>query len=102
LHKKARKYPLKRTNYNFGAARADGFDLKSHDDFADYLPSVSLNSSILNFEEFAQVWKTMPAYVKIRVPELFYSSHTDGFNIHNLYRKLAPLRNEYKFALILI
>ncbi len=44
----------------------------------------------------------MPAYVKIRVPELLYSSHVDGFNIHNLYRKLAPLRNEYKFALILI
>ena len=44
----------------------------------------------------------MPDYVKIRVPELFYSSSVDGYNLHNLYRKCAPIQNEYKFSLVLI
>lgn len=44
----------------------------------------------------------MPDYVKIRTPELHFQSSTDGYNINNLYRKLAPIKNDYKFSLLLI
>lgn len=67
-----------------------------------YMPNVALNSTIVTFEEFAKIWRMMPDYVKIRVPELLYASTSDGFNIQNLYRKLAPYKHEYKFTLLII
>jgi hypothetical protein len=59
-------------------------------------------STILSFEEFAKVWSMLPDYVKIRIPELLYCAHNDGFNLNNLYRKCQPYKNEYKFSLLLI
>lgn len=75
LHKAALAYPLKRSNYDFKKAKADGIDPNAGGaDFADYMPNVSLNSNIVQFEEFAQIWRMLPDYVKIRVPSLFFSS----------------------------
>ena len=44
----------------------------------------------------------LPEYVRIRIPECVYCAHTDGFNIQNLWRKMAPYKNEYKLSLLLI
>ena len=68
----------------------------------EYMPNCALNSSIVQYEEFARIWKMMPDYVKIRIPELLYASTSDGFNIQNLYRKCAPYKYEYKFSLLII
>lgn len=103
LHKKAFSYPLKRSNYDFKRAKADGIDPNAGgDDFTDYMPTMALNSTIVTYEEFATIWRMMPDYVKIRVPELLFVSSTDGYNINNLYRKTAPYKHEYKFSLLLI
>ena len=72
------------------------------DDFHDYVPNMSFTSSIVVYEEFSMIWRMLPDYVKIRVPELLYTANSDGFNLQNLYRKMAPYKNEYKFCLILI
>lgn len=48
------------------------------------------------------VWRMLPDYVKIRVPEQLFSATTDGFNLQNLYRKCAPYKHEYKFTLLFI
>lgn len=96
-------YPLKRSNYDFKKAKTDGIDPNvGGDDFNDYMPNLGLNSTIVSFEEFATIWRMMPDYVKIRVPELFFTSSTDGFNLQSLYRKTAPIKHEYKFSLLLI
>lgn len=103
LHKAALAYPLKRSNYDFKKAKAEGIDPNAGgSDFADYMPNVPLNSTIINFEELASIWRMMPDYVKIRVPELFFACQTDGYNINNLYRKCAPIQNDYKFSLLLM
>jgi hypothetical protein len=56
----------------------------------------------LKYEEFAKVWHFMPDYVKIRIPEMVYCAHSDGFNLQSLYRKMQPYKNEYKFSMIVI
>lgn len=101
LKKKAFAYPLKRSNYNFKKAGAGNLEI-GNSEFNDYFPNCPLNSQIVLFEDFTQVWRMLPDYVKIRVPELIYCATTDGFNLQNLYRKCKPYKNEYKFSLILI
>jgi hypothetical protein len=45
------------------------------------MPNCPLNSTIVLYEEFASIWKMLPDYVKIRVPELLYAATSDGFNL---------------------
>ena len=71
------------------------------DEFHDYVPNVP-NSTIVTYEEFASIWKMLPDYVRIRVPNLLYASSSDGYNINSLYRKCEPLTHEYVFSLLLI
>jgi hypothetical protein len=71
LTKKAFAYPLKRGNYNFSKASTDT-GKPSGDDEEDYMPNVPTNSKILEYEDFAKIWKMLPDYVKIRVPELIF------------------------------
>ena len=66
------------------------------------MPNITLKSEIVQYDDFAKIWRMMPDYVKIRVPELLYASTSDGFNLQNLYRKLAPFKHEYKFTLLLV
>ena len=37
-------------------------------DIVDYLPTKPLNSVLINYEQFAQFWKMVPSYVRIRIP----------------------------------
>ena len=37
------------------------------DDFHDYVPNVP-KSEIVSYEDFAQIWKMLPDYVRIRMP----------------------------------
>jgi len=75
LKKKAFGYPLKRSNYNFKKATGTTFtDTKGSSaigssEFHDYIPNCPLNSTIVLYEQFAMVWRMLPDYVKIRVPE---------------------------------
>lgn len=102
LTKKAFSYPLKRKNYDYKKATAD-IDINSGvgDDFHDYVPNVP-KSEIVSYEDFGQIWKMLPDYVRIRMPQLLYACTTDGFNINNLYRTCEPYEIEYKFSLLLI
>jgi hypothetical protein len=100
LTKKAFAYPLKRSNYNFSKASTDT-GKPSGDDDDEYVPNVPTNSKILDYDDFARIWKLLPDYVKIRVPELIFCTQTDGYNIKNLYRVSSEFKNEYKFSLII-
>ena len=66
------------------------------------LPSGCKTSTILSYEEFSHVWAMLPEYVRIRNPQLLYNTHSDGFNLQNLYRTSVEYKNEYKFSLIFI
>ncbi len=44
----------------------------------------------------------LPYFVKVRTPKLLYTTHSDGFNIMNMYNVCADYRGEYKFTLFLI
>lgn len=70
LTKKAFKYPLKRSNYDFVKASTETKAQEEDDDV--YVPNVPTNSQMLAYEDFAKIWKMLPDYVKIRVPELIY------------------------------
>ncbi len=48
------------------------------------------------------MWGMLPDYVRIRNPQLLYNTHSDGFNLQNLYRTSMDYKNEYKFTLLLI
>jgi hypothetical protein len=64
---------LKRSNYDFHKAKGEGIDPNAGgSDFNDYMPSINLGSAIVQFEEFATIWRMMPDYVKIRVPQLLF------------------------------
>jgi hypothetical protein len=101
LNKVAFKYPLKRSNYDFKKAKAENLDGLGGSEY-EYIPNVPLNSNIAVYEDFAAIWKMLPDYAKIRVPELIFSCQSDGYNINNLYRNCAPYKNEYKFSLLFI
>ena len=68
LNKKAFSYPLKRKNYDYKKATAD-VDLNSGvgDDFHDYVQNAP-KSEIVSYEDFGQIWKMLPDYVRIRMP----------------------------------
>lgn len=106
IHKAALKYNLKRSNYDYSKANIDKFkDPHSQigaSELSDYMPNCPMNSTILKFDEFVKLWSFLPDYVKIRIPELVYNAGTDGFNLAQLYRKMAVYKNEYKFSLLLI
>jgi hypothetical protein len=106
IHKKALKYPLKRSNYDFKKANIDKFkdpNIQIGDsELSDYMPNCPMNSSILKFEEFVRMWHFLPDYVKIRIPELVYNASSDGFNLSSMWRRMANYKNEYKFSLLLI
>ena len=99
---------MKRSNYDFKKATPNTFiDPKNgtpigSSDFHDYIPNCPLSSTIVLYEEFAMVWRMLPDYVKIRVPELLFCATSDGFNLQNIYRKAAPYKHEYKFSLLFI
>lgn len=48
------------------------------------------------------IWAMLPDFVKVRTPKPLYCTHTDGFNIINLYNQCADYRGEYKFVLLII
>lgn len=62
---------MKRSNYNFIKASTDT-GKACEDDDDEYIPNVPSNSQILEYEDFTKIWKLLPDYVKIRVPELIY------------------------------
>ena len=68
LSKKAFSYPLKRKNYDSKKAMGE-IDINSAigDDFHDYVPNVP-KSEIVSYEDFGQIWKMLPEYVRIRMP----------------------------------
>jgi hypothetical protein len=102
LKKRAFKYPLKRSKYDFKKAATDAFDASAGGDEFEYIPNVPMTSEIVTYDEFAQVWRMLPEYAKIRVPELTFQASTDGYNVHTIYRKTADFKNDYKFSLVLI
>ena len=55
IQKVALKYPLKRSNYNFGKAKGDEYDPSKTGgtEFEDYMPNFAHNSSIINLTELA-------------------------------------------------
>lgn len=80
LQKAAFKYNLNRKKYDFKKSTTDKLmdpktgqsTINTDDDFTDYVPNCPVNSAIINYEEFGRIWKFMPDYVKIRVPEIIY------------------------------
>jgi len=78
----ALKYPLKRSKYDFKKATGDSFDpTQAGGEEYEYIPNVPLTSEIVGYDEFAMVWRMMPEYAKIRVPELLFKSSEDGYNL---------------------
>jgi hypothetical protein len=94
-------YPLKRHHYDYKKAITTIEESAGGNEFHDYVPNVP-KSSIVKYEEFAEIWKMFPDYVRIRVPELLYACDTDGYNVHSLYRKCEPYENEYRFSIVLV
>ena len=95
----------KNSTHNFDGAKVKkSSQTKSSvsDDILEFVPKGYEKSTILNFEQFSRVWSMLPDYVKIRNPNLIYSTHTDGFNLMNLYNVSSEYRNEYKFSLLFI
>lgn len=73
--KAAFKYPLKESHYILKKGDDGKIDASSKigdSEFTDYVPNCPLNSSIVKFEELAQIWGFLPDYVKIRIPELVF------------------------------
>lgn len=75
---------------------------KNKGDFNDYMPNFKDKSMIVSYGEFSTIWKMLPGYVKIRIPQLVFCAGADGFNLNTLYRKLQPFKNEYKFTLVIV
>jgi hypothetical protein len=59
----------------------------NHTEFHDYLPHTAIKSDILTYEEFSILWMKFPEYVKIRIPQLIFSSSTDGNNVEKMFSK---------------
>ncbi|MFS8159986.1 MAG: hypothetical protein ACMG6E_07210 [Candidatus Roizmanbacteria bacterium] len=59
---------MKRQHYDYKKATTD-FDPNSSigDDFHDYVPNVP-KSEIVSYEDFGNIWKMLPDYVRIRMP----------------------------------
>jgi hypothetical protein len=107
IHDLAFSYPLKRSNYDFKKANIEKFIDPNNPsslggDFCDYVPNLPSKSSIVSFDEFSKIWVMLPEWVRIRIPEMVYCAHNDGFNLQSMWRKMQPFKNDYKFSLLLI
>jgi len=51
------------------------------DNIVDYLPNAPLKSNLINYEQFAEFWKMVPSYVRIRIPQFVFRATEDGYNL---------------------
>ena len=74
LHQRAFKYALTRKHYNFDRATANEVTFKKKV-LLDFLPAdLHFESAIITVEQLAKLYEMMPEYVRIRAPELVYTT----------------------------
>ena len=71
-------------------------------DMVDYLPNAPLQSKLINYEQYAQFWRMVPSYVRIRIPQHIFRASEDGYNLRNLYTACERYSDSYYMCLILI
>ena len=83
LRKIAYRYPLRTKHCDMNEPPLENIDGKDvgGSEFSEYVPIGGSKSTIVSYEELAKIWGMLPQFVKVRKPELLYSTHTDGFNI---------------------
>jgi len=49
------------------------------------IPKFQLQSKIISFQEYYDLWLSLPTYVQIRRPQRIFNSSDDGYNLSTLY-----------------
>lgn len=88
LHYHAFRYRVSRSNYDIN--KTDKVELTNEREeykiVSDFLPNDShCPSEILSLKQFYRLWMMLPEYCQVRVPDLLYSSATDGYLLSTLY-----------------